>query len=256
MITNLQAIADQMTERGYVVFPARDKVPLVAGWQRLRASVPVDGGNGYGVKCGAGLLVVDADGPEGIANLIRLFEARGSRLPQRTVTTGGGGAHYYFRVPDGQTCPGNSQSRLAPKVDTRGRGGQVIGGGSSHPSGSCYVWANGLPAPIGDLPVAPDWLLDQLDRGATRPRGAPRGAKGTGRDVAYRVSGPDRRSAAGGALALWLATQPKLPSIRETRDWLRSFSDQHCVPPLAIDDLDTLAADTRSRRLQMLEAVS
>ena len=70
------------------------------------------------------------------------------------------GYHYWYRTP--HPCPGNSASKLAPHVDVRGEGGQVVYPGSTHPNGGTYKWIKtGIAA---ELPIA---IVNQLTRAAT-----------------------------------------------------------------------------------------
>ena len=148
--------------RGWALTPLRGKVPVLDGWQRQpppdvqQVQRWAEQGN-VGLRTGpiSGVFVVDLD------------ESKGGALPDiprtPTVLTGGGGRHLYFSAPD--ECPGNSASKLAPYVDTRGAGGQVVFVGSVHPqTGLVYQWAPGLSpddVPLAELPA--DWL-DRLTR--------------------------------------------------------------------------------------------
>lgn len=71
------------------------------------------------------------------------------------VKTGGGGRHYYFRLPDGldlRNC--SSQAGAPEKWDLRGIGGGVIAPPSMHESGGAYRWAPGHdPRTIPEVPT-------------------------------------------------------------------------------------------------------
>ncbi|MBY8877469.1 bifunctional DNA primase/polymerase [Actinacidiphila acidipaludis] len=113
----------------------------------------------------AGLLVVDLDRckptdekgtPDGAANFLALCERAGQPVPTtRTIRTASGGTHLYFTAPPGVRLT-NSAGTLAPRVDTRAWGGQVVAPGSVTPGGSYTV--------LGDAPVAdlPEWLQSAL----------------------------------------------------------------------------------------------
>ncbi|MFF7153123.1 bifunctional DNA primase/polymerase [Streptomyces sp. NPDC008139] len=134
----------------------------------------------------AGLLVVDLDTakpkdskgtPDGAANFLALCERAGHVAPvTRRVRTPSGGEHLYFRAPSGVQLP-CSAGTLAPKVDTRAWGGQVVAPGSVTPGGP-YTALN--DSPVVNLP---EWLQSALATpqrpvtGPTRltaPRDAPR----------------------------------------------------------------------------------
>ena len=81
------------------------------------------------------------------------------------VETGGGGLHYWFRVPDGVEVR-NSAGKLGPGLDVRGDGGYVIVPPSLHASGKRYAWRNESNA--NGIAPAPEWLLE-LVRKPKRP---------------------------------------------------------------------------------------
>ena len=166
--TTAAQAAEDCTRNGYVTFPCNGKIPIPQGWQTLRASVPLTGHDSYGVVTGRGLLVVDCDGEDGTREFIELCETHGYQPPEPTCATGGDGTHYYLRV-NGETR--NTAKQIAQHVDTRGDGGQVIGGGSLHPNGKHYEWPNGTPPPLAELPLAPDWLVTMIGQSAPASSG-------------------------------------------------------------------------------------
>ena len=113
----------------------------------------------------AGLLVVDLDTlkpkdkkgtPDGVANWLALCERAGQTVPTtRRIRTASGGAHLYFTAPAGARL-GNTAGTLAPKVDTRAWGGQVVAPGSTTPTGPYSLMDN---APVAELP---QWLHNAL----------------------------------------------------------------------------------------------
>lgn len=153
--------------RGWHVFPLkpRGKAPLtrdgfksattdVDQVQRWWAQWP---DANIGIATGAsGLFVVDvdvADGKPGLESLAALT-ARGLP-PTETVRTGTGGQHLYFRG-EGRSSAG----KLAPGIDTRGRGGYVVAPPSVHPNGQRYQLEPGSREAIAD---APAWLPAALE---------------------------------------------------------------------------------------------
>jgi hypothetical protein len=105
-----------------------------------------------GVPTGAvtGTVVVDVDVKDGAQGRAWL-DANSHRMVQtRTIRTGSGGLHLYFRWPD--RAVKNSASKIAPGIDVRGDGGYVI-----VPPSPGYAMAD--DAPVADLP---DWLLPAL----------------------------------------------------------------------------------------------
>jgi hypothetical protein len=105
---------------------------------------------------------------DGYASLDALTAEHGPLPATWTVRTGGGGTHYYWRIPEGVEVPGTTDIR--PFIDIRGSGGQVVAPPSMHPeTGVEYAWH-----PQSDTVVeAPQWLLD-LALAKTREREARR----------------------------------------------------------------------------------
>ncbi|MFJ5607944.1 bifunctional DNA primase/polymerase [Streptomyces sp. NPDC093221] len=113
----------------------------------------------------AGLLVVDLDTvkskdkkgtPDGATNFLALCERAGHTVPAtRRVRTPSGGEHLYFRTPAGVQLPCSART-LAPKVDTRAWGGQVVAPGSVTPDGPYGVLD---ASPVANLP---EWLQSAL----------------------------------------------------------------------------------------------
>jgi putative DNA primase/helicase len=87
--------------------------------------------------CGRGLVVSDVDGPR---ELIEPLEAEAGEPfpPTLTARTGSGGLHLFYWLRDGVEIR-NTQG-LAPHVDVRGYGGQVVAAPSLHLSGNKYTW--------------------------------------------------------------------------------------------------------------------
>lgn len=160
------------------------KPPAVRDWEHRASSDPrsIDDWprrtTGYGIACGpSGLLVVDcdtrkpdtppppaaaADADNGIEALLLLAADLGQPMPRDTfsVRTGRAGLHLYYRAPDGASL-GNSAGRLAWLVDSRGRGGYVVGPGSVVDGRSYEVIDWSAPA------VLPAWIADALGTGKT-----------------------------------------------------------------------------------------
>ena len=121
------------------------------------------------VRTGAtsGLVVLDIDPEHGGEETLRRVLAEHGDLPEgRTIRTGSGGRHLYFRHPGG-VVRNDSGRRIGPGVDIRGDGGYVIAPPSRHASGKQYVVA----ARGNQLPTLPEWLLS-LVHPPERPRPA------------------------------------------------------------------------------------
>lgn len=114
-------------ELGFCLTPLVNKVPVHKGWQKAKRPTEQDVRDwiqmGYqlGVRTGpaSGVVVIDVD-PGAPAEWLSPDKFPGApytRSPR-------GGLHFYFAAPD--PCPKNSASKLAPHVDVRGAGGQVV----------------------------------------------------------------------------------------------------------------------------------
>jgi hypothetical protein len=136
-------------ERGWHVFPVRDKRPLIA-WRDGSSSepsaidaMPWDDATGIGVDCGkSGLVVVDIDD---VNSIPVLADALGwDPTDDNTVIakTGRGGYHIYYQA--GSSSVRNSASKVVPGIDIRGDGGYVVLPPSKHESGRRYEWTTGL----------------------------------------------------------------------------------------------------------------
>lgn len=168
------AKAQPLLARGIAVFPCRpNKAPITSNGYKAATTEPDQieaWGRTYpsalvGVPTGEqGFFVLDidkghADGADGFATINQY----GWDLPEtRTHATQSGGAHMFFKVPDGITIR-NSAGKLGPGLDVRGDGGYVID------------WsAEGLSVEHGDtIADAPACLLDRLKEiGSVVPAGA------------------------------------------------------------------------------------
>ena len=95
----------------------------------------------------------EADGAQVLAAIVA---RRGLVLPDTyTVATPSGGRHLYYATPPGVRLT-NTAKTLAPSVDTRAWGGQVVAPPSVAGNGAYRVTTN---APIAPLP---DWIADAL----------------------------------------------------------------------------------------------
>lgn len=150
-------------ERGFGPYltPLRGKVPHLGAWQSLPPVDEdtvrdwVDAGFNLGLRCGvdSGVIVIDDDQAKNNVPEAERWVPPPTNLIVETPT---GGRHYYYHAPD--PCPGNSASKLAPYVDVRGQGGQVVYPGSAHPVvHRPYRWVD-----TGDQGTLPRSALDAL----------------------------------------------------------------------------------------------
>lgn len=104
----------------------------------------------------AGIFVLDVDGNEGESSLRHLVSTYGDLPNTVEYTTGGGGRHIWFRLPEGPAEIRNSVSRLGAHLDVRGEGGSAIVPPSIHGSGRRYRWS---PTSAHAIAEPPDWLI-------------------------------------------------------------------------------------------------
>jgi putative DNA primase/helicase len=164
------AAARSYAARGWPVLPLRPgkKSPAI---QRGFHAASVEPGfverefanqyRGVGTRTGndAGFFALDIDPQNGgDASFEALIRLHGPLPVTLTVSTGGGGLHYYFRTPLGGSVPCRTALSGYPGVDIKGEGGYVVAPPSKHPSGGYYTWSTtqGADVPISE---APDWLV-------------------------------------------------------------------------------------------------
>jgi putative DNA primase/helicase len=130
---------------------------LVREWWALYPDANV----GIATGDASGVVVLDVDADTGGEQTLANLEARFERLPDTwAVLSGGGGAHFYFRMPGSDVR--NSAGSVGPGIDVRGNGGYVIAPPSLHKSGAIYRWSTALhpkDVPLADVPA---WLLDRM----------------------------------------------------------------------------------------------
>lgn len=163
--------AAQLAGWGFRVHPLRGKQPLEKSWtsvatsdvraaRDLFASYPHAN---VGIATGRGLIVLDVDPrSDGHTSLDALLATHGPLPETVTVRTGGGGSHFYLRVPAGIRLR-NSSSKLGRGLDIKTDGGQVVAPPSVHPeTGAPYTWAPSQSPADVEIAPAPAWLLDLL----------------------------------------------------------------------------------------------
>ena len=114
-----------------------------------------------GIATGAGLVVIDVDGPAGEAAL-QVLQSEHGPLPETATVKTSRGRHLYFRTPKDRHIPCSAGGGL----DVRGEGGFVVAPFSQHISGHVYEWGRTTEwaeAPAGLL----DWVTNR--KGAARP---------------------------------------------------------------------------------------
>lgn len=154
----MKEAALRLAESGVPVFPVgADKAPRTKRGFHDASTDPAvierwnwnDGGM-IGAAVLPGTVVIDVDPRNGGTETLKTLRETGHTLPTtRVVRTGGGGFHYYLRVPEDITL----RAHLGPGVDVKraGKGYVVV------PPSPGYVFMSGnAPA------EAPEWLIEEL----------------------------------------------------------------------------------------------
>lgn len=134
------------------------KTPL---WSDDQLSVMDDIGyfdTGFGVVVRDNLLVVDVDPRNGGFDSASKLPIDLRETATFIVATGGGGFHYYYRIPDGVSLSYKIKEYDGIEFKTSGF---VVGYGSMHASGAMYEVEKGDIDTIG---LAPDALVELLKR--------------------------------------------------------------------------------------------
>jgi archaellum biogenesis ATPase FlaH len=147
---------------GFSVIPLHGKRATIK-WEEYQKRGPEEalvrqwfGGNdsNLGIVTGkvSGLLVLDADGLEGMETIV----SKDLLLPLTPTAKTGKGTHFYFRYPDGHEI--RNFARKLPGLDLRGQGGYVVAPPSLHETGARYMWEHPPDkVPLADPPV---WLVE------------------------------------------------------------------------------------------------
>ena len=102
-----------------------------------------------GLATGDGLVVLDIDPRHNGDFSLQELEDEHGEIVTRTVRTGGGGLHMYFR---GQLP---QRTGFREGLDMKADGGYVVAPPSSHESGGGYQWID----PAHEIRPVPDWLV-------------------------------------------------------------------------------------------------
>lgn len=149
---NCGSIGKHPVIQGWQAAATTDQNQIKTWWEKYPDANPA-------VATGKGLLVLDVDGETGKKSLKDLEEKHGTLPETRTVETGGGGLHYYFRVSQRLS----NKVGFMPGLDIRCDGGYVVAPGAKHRSGNMYRWDIFCSPEDCEEAEAPAWLLDLLN---------------------------------------------------------------------------------------------
>lgn len=162
----------------------------------------------------SGLVVVDADGPAGIAAWAALLP-----IPTAVATTPGGGEHWYYKANPDHPVTIDSSGKVAPGVDVRGQGGFVIAAPSADARGT-YAWQ---PSALrgdrlvstDDLPLVPLLVIERMGRSTPVTSKSTPGVQPTVTSVTDPFAPPARPFTADQAAVYCRAQVAKLESARQ-----------------------------------------
>jgi hypothetical protein len=240
--TAIVSLALEAAASGLAVFPLVGKVPLTRNGfknastnaQRVTAMFnAAPDATGYGIATGAasGLIVVDVDGPDAVAEARRLGLTSGYVV--KTGRPEGGGFHLYLTLVPGTEVKSRD---LAEGLELKGDGSYVVGPGSKHPSGTCYrVVRGGKPSPAPPcLTEPPKALRGQKISVAASEMSLP---------VTIDVAGPPIPE--GGRNSELTRIAGRLHDGTRTLDTLtrdlEAINAARCVPPLAAEETSAIA---------------
>ena len=161
--------------RGWHVLPVAGKEPMLRHWpehatteaDQIRKWFAKENAPNIGIACGKSeLLVIDEDEP---LALEKYAADSGHEVPQTfTVVSREGRRHLYFSVAEGQEFTNARGALKGYGCDVRGKGGFVVGPGSTHETGSTYAPVDMSTA----LAQVPDWLAEALAKPEARAAGS------------------------------------------------------------------------------------
>lgn len=233
------------------------KHPVQAGWNTAASWVRSEAGvlrhwgdprgipYSIGLVCGeaSGVWLLDVDPRNGgFESLERLEAEWGESLPgTRVAKTGGGGRHFYFKLPDGVKYKKGPLHKDYPGLDVQANGSQSVLPPSTHASGNRYEW---ITPPAQEIVEAPKALTDMIvgDRGHAGAgmggvgidlsklmvAGVPEGARN---DTVYKVTCSFARKL---GVASDLEKQLVVGAVE-------SFNREFVRPPLETDELRKIA---------------
>jgi putative DNA primase/helicase len=223
----LQELARKGRDKGLCILPKnagkwaavdwlqfQDRLPTdeeIASWSWMYGAVVITGRV-------SGIVLVDADGEEGLETVKRL-----GHPPTPTVRTGSGGLHLHFRHPGGYLP---NRTKFLPGLDFRGDGGLAVLPPSRHPdTGEAYEWL--ISFQEAEPTELPPWVLDNLDAGGKR--------KYKDLTESDEPIGEGERNETLHSYAGWLRWQGL--SAEDILDLVRKQNERRCRPPLEDDEV-------------------
>jgi hypothetical protein len=192
-------------ERGLRLMPSNlKKIPMLKGWPERASADPAKLAHWqkkmdppcWSILCGrsGGVFVLDADGPQGLADLARLEAELGPLPPTWRVRSGraDAGEHVWLALPPGEDDLKNQQPLSGTRVDVRGFHGQTVVAGSQHKSGRRYEWLPGFSPDNVPLAECPEPWWNYLPKRGESAVGSAR-ARRVGKGHVVRDRAPNSR---------------------------------------------------------------
>lgn len=209
------------------------KHPIITGWQNRATNKDEEIEEFWtqypeaniGIVTGDNLVVVDVDPRNGgFETLESLFEGYGPFPRTVTVSTGGGGKHYYFLCNTEEIrCKNNG---LGEGIDIKSSGGYVVGPGSIHASGMLYEFEDGLDPEEVDIAELPSWVIDRLTGSRKKDENGHYIYEGTRNQTLASIGGNLRN---------------KGMELGELTATLFSINNTQCRPPLSENEVKGIA---------------
>jgi len=186
----------------------------------------------------SGIVALDVDPANGgLESFLELIDKH-DPLTTLTQQTGGDGFHYIFNYPEGINL-NNSASKLGKGLDIRANGGYIVAPPSNHISGGEYKWLELDNNSPNDLPT---WLLEKIHKPKERNENnkvvridsvnkQDKILEGSRNNTLARIAGKLRQ-------------QGKNKHNIEIE--LLQVNEQHCTPPLDIDEVMKIAESIAS----------
>lgn len=250
-----------LAEKGYKFFPLRDsgtiqeqKRPAIKAWQTWatndRDKLLQHPNTNWGLFCDHDLFIIDLDEKvkegrkqNGIAQWEQLQQEHFPAPTTLTIRTPSGGLQLYYQ--------GNGQStvgKLAPDIDTRGRGGYVVALGSvlHNEDGSVF----GRYEIETDAPIAPapKWLLTLTAQSSKEPLERP-----ADHDVPGSIGEGNRDT----ELTRWAGLlRGQGLTANELEIALLAVNHNRCSPPLEDDQVIKIARSIGAKPRGIAEAIA
>lgn len=195
-------------------------------------------GANIGIATGHIVSVFDVDLDKDGDKSLRWLEVTHGRLPKTwTTITGGGGRHYFFKMPN-EELKNAVKLWKRPGLDFRGTSGYVVAVGSETNKGS-YSWVHGLAPWEVELAELPGYILQQVRHGV-RIRKVRRENPQKVEINAFDSLGSGERNTGLARIAGHLIASGK--DYNTSRTLLASANEMLCNPPLSEREVEAIHA--------------